>query len=672
MDDLDEKTPVFMASTGPVHPRLTPVPTAPASSEAMLYRAERLRSAFNAAKMLSWDWDLIAAKSEFSCDYYQFFGFDGPIPAGEGEDPTQLVVHPDDRAPLVAASTKSIQTGVPFDFEFRGARPAEDGGQSWYAARAQVSYDEKGFPNRLVGVTWDITPAKRVEEELERHRGILESIGSNLPDSVLFQMIRDPGGDDRFTYLSAGARRLLDIDARKIPIGFSAFADKLVEHDAARLWMAMDSAIMNKVPVEIELKLRSPDGKILRLLLRAAPRVSDGDAHIFDGIISDLTAHYESQDSRQAIQRRLWEMQKVESLGVLAGGIAHEFNNFLTGIMGHASIMESALPPDSPLQESTESILNASVHAALLCRQMLSYAGKSSVAIEAVDLNLVVRNSIELLRVSVPKGVDIGADIEEEIPPASADANQVSQILMNLVMNGAESVVGNRGKVVISTGVDDEVKGVWIQVEDSGCGMTAEVKRRMFEPFFSTKFAGRGLGLASSKGIVDSLNGSIEVESEPGRGTRVRVTFPIATGKPKAQSIKKKSKPTGREFRGGGTILVVDDEVWGREVLVAMIRPLGFEVDIAVDGEDALTKIHQKNGHYQAVFLDLTMPGRSGQSVFESLRVSYPALPVIIMSGLERIKVGEMFGAAAPQFLEKPFTMDQVMSAIQHALEIEH
>ncbi len=112
--------------------------------------------------------------------------------------------------------------------------------------------------------------------------------------------------------------------------------------------------------------------------------------------------------------------------------------------------------------------------------------------------------------------------------------------------------------------------------------------------------------------------------------------------------------------------------MWGREVLVAMIRPLGFEVDIAVDGEDALTKIHQKNGHYQAVFLDLTMPGRSGQSVFESLRVSYPALPVIIMSGLERIKMAEMFGAAAPQFLEKPFTMDQVMSAIQHALEIEH
>lgn len=637
----------------------------------MLYRAERLNKAFNAAQMLCWDWDLVAATSEFTCDYYRFFGFDGPIPAGPGEDPTQLVVHPEDRSIVTNASVHSIQTGEVFDVEFRGALPAPDGKARWFAARAQVSYDAAGVPNRLVGVTWDITKAKRLEEALAQHRAILESIGGNLPDAVLFQMLRDPAGEDRFIYLSAGAKRLIDIDARHVPVGISAFADRLVEHDASRLWVAMDNAIMSKSSVAIELKMATPEGTLRRLMLRAAPRVFNATDHIFDGIITDMTAHYENMDSRTAIQQRMWELQKMESLGVLAGGIAHEFNNFLTGIMGHASIMEKALPPDSPLQNSTEGILNASVHAAQLCRQMLSYAGKSAISVEAVDLNEVVRQSIELFRVSVAKGVSVRTALAKEMSPASADPVQVSQILMNLVVNASEATVGNSGLITLATGLDEEGRGVWIEVIDAGCGMTAEVRRRMFEPFFSTKFAGRGLGLASARGIVQSLNGEITVQSEPGKGTRVRVTLPIATGKPRKRPVRPKRAPSRSDFRGAGTILVVDDEEWGREVLVAMIQPLGFEVDVAEDGVQALTRIHEKNGHFQAVFLDLTMPNRSGQSVYESLRVSYPALPVIIMSGLERMQVSEMFGGVAPQFLEKPFTMDQVSAAIQQALNIE-
>jgi len=674
MDDLNEDTPVYKAPTVPVD-----LPTSPAihsgdtikSSEAMLYRAERLRPAFRAARMLAWDWDLVASYSEFSEDYYKFFGFDGPIPAGPGEDQTLLVVHPDDRAAIREASILAIQNGVAFEVQFRGSFVGEGGRPNWYASRGEISYDHEGHPTRMVGVTWDITGAKRVEEELEKHQGILESLGANLPDSVLLQMSKGPHGEDYFTYLSAGSKRLLDIDSSLVPVGVSAFADKLIDHDAARLWVALDSAVTNQTNVEIDLKMSTSGGKVRRLLLRAAPRALDGEGNVFDGIITDLTEHYANQEAKSAIQQRMWELQKVESLGVLAGGIAHEFNNFLTSIMGHASLMQEKMDPDSPFQESTESILNASVHAKQLCRQMLFYAGKNDVPVEAVDLNEAVRNSIDLLRVSVPRTISVVPLTSDKIPPASAEPTQISQILMNLVLNASEAIVGKAGKISIVTGQDEDAQRVWLEVSDTGCGMTAEVLRRMFEPFFSTKFAGRGLGLAATKGIVDSLNGSLEVATEVGQGTRIRVLLPIATSKPKHRPKKPTPKPAGKDFRGSGTVLVVDDEEWGREVLVAMLRPFGFSVDVAYDGEDAINKVHQKNGHYRVVFLDLTMPNRSGQSVFESLRVSYPALPVIVMSGLERMKVAKMFGGTAPQFLEKPFTMDQVTQALQQALEVE-
>jgi two-component system cell cycle sensor histidine kinase/response regulator CckA len=283
-------------------------------------------------------------------------------------------------------------------------------------------------------------------------------------------------------------------------------------------------------------------------------------------------------------------------------------------------------------------------------------------------------------------------ELASDLPPINADATQIRQIVMNLITNASDALQATGGAITLRTGmirreevndprfgvaVDDEDAGfrgkepmVFLEVSDTGQGMTPDTLQRIFDPFFSTKFAGRGLGLAAVMGIVRSHQGTIRIRTDPGQGTSFRVLFPAALGtaaRPEAPSAAR------TQWRGAGTILVVEDEEGVREVAEHILQDFGFETLVAVDGRDALDVMEREGDKVTAVLLDLSMPRMGGQETFRRLRENRPELPVIMMSGYTEQVVVPQFSGPGPgltAFLQKPFLAEDLMDILRQMMEL--
>ncbi|NNE43948.1 MAG: response regulator [Gemmatimonadetes bacterium] len=390
-----------------------------------------------------------------------------------------------------------------------------------------------------------------------------------------------------------------------------------------------------------------------------------------------------AEEEQRTMQAKMQHSQKLESLGVLAGGIAHDFNNLLVGILGNADLARRELPEGTRAVERLDSIVDTAKGAADLCRQMLAYAGKGQLQLESVDLNSLVTHVGRLLEASLPKNASLHFDLTPDLPPVDGDPTQIRQILLNLVTNGSEALEEAGGDVVVETGLadlareqldgfllGDEVEPgrfVYVEVSDDGRGMDDETRLRIFDPFFSTKFAGRGLGLAAVQGIVRRHGGALEVRSRPGRGCRIRVIFPEAVRRADAP-VPEAAAPRGAVTTG--TILVVDDETVVRDVARDMLRSAGFRVITAVDGEDGLAVYRARRDEIDCVVLDLTMPKLGGEEVFRELTAMDPRLPILISSGYtEEELVARFAGREVSGFVGKPFERDTFIDGVVRAME---
>jgi PAS domain S-box-containing protein len=316
---------------------------------------------------------------------------------------------------------------------------------------------------------------------------------------------------------------------------FEGFLDGVHPDDRQRVLDAVKNAVASGETYEVEYRSLRSDGT--PMWLEGRGRVSHDDAGEpawMSGICMDTTERHKLQD-------QLRQTQRLESLGVLAAGVAHDFNNLLTGILGNASLAEAILRPDDPARPLLRDVVAASQRAAELTHQLLAYAGKGRVCREHLDLCDLARDLMPLLRPSIPAGVELLLDLAPT--PVKADAGQINQLVMNLIINAAEAI-NNTGTVVMTTRIE-EVAGTVehrlapgnyarLRVSDTGCGMDEDTLGRIFEPFFSTKFSGRGLGLAAALGIVHSHHGSITVKSAPGKGTTFTVWLPASDGVPAA------------------------------------------------------------------------------------------------------------------------------------------
>jgi nitrogen-specific signal transduction histidine kinase/CheY-like chemotaxis protein len=389
-----------------------------------------------------------------------------------------------------------------------------------------------------------------------------------------------------------------------------------------------------------------------------------------------------AEEEHKRIASRMQLAQKLEGLGVLAGGIAHDFNNLLTSILGYAGLALKYLPAGSPTREQVCRIEEAARRAADLTSQMLAYAGLGEAKIEAIDLRQLVERMVHLLEVSVSRRGALRCELETDLPPIRADSGQITQVVLNLITNAAEAIEGKDGVITVRTGVmeadreylshtylHDEIpegEYVYLEVADNGCGMDEETHSRIFDPFFSTKFTGRGLGLASVLGIVRAHLGTITVDTELGKGSSFRLL------RPKTASAVKKP-PKGSEppdsWRASGAILVVDDEQDVREMLSTLLPRFGLDVLLAAQGNEATALLRKHSEEVTAVLLDLTMPEMGGEEALEEIRRIRPDVPVILMSGYtEHYASTRVQSADRTDFLQKPFTNEELRDVLHRVL----
>jgi PAS domain S-box-containing protein len=501
----------------------------------------------------------------------------------------------------------------------------------------------------------------RLEEQLAESKARLMALVNSALDPILLL-----DEDLRITMFNPAAEQLFETKAAEAtgkPIGryIPGVEERLGEAESGE-------------PARFDARGLSHAGKSPELELSAA-RMDAGGRRFVSVIARDVTR-------RRELERLLLQKDKLESLGLLAGGIAHDFNNLLVGIMGNASLALETISSNNPARAMLKDVVLASETAGNLTRQLLAYAGKGRFIIEPVDLSDLVRQISNLLQTSIPKSVQLRLELMDGLPSFEADITQIQQLIMNLVINGAEAIEDAHGTVLITTGVqhvdEDYIATaltsaqispgnyVNLQVHDNGAGMSQETLDRIFDPFFTTKFTGRGLGLAAVLGIVRGHNGAVKVYSTVGQGTTFKVLFPASD----QQAQKRQPHATVQHSQEGETVMVVDDEQIVRRTAKAMLERYGYSVVLAENGKEAVELFNVLSDKIDVVLLDMTMPVMGGEETFRQLKMLRGDVRVILSSGYNEVEAIRRFtGKGLAGFMQKPYSALTLTEKVRAVLQ---
>jgi len=390
-------------------------------------------------------------------------------------------------------------------------------------------------------------------------------------------------------------------------------------------------------------------------------------------------------DDRQ-VRQQAERLRKLESLQMLASGMAHDFNNLLMGITGNLYLVMDEIPAASPWRPYLQEIGSLSKRAIELCRQILAYAGRTPLVFQRINVNALLRDMMNLLQISACGKAAVRFMLNDDLPDIEADASRVRQALVNLITNAADAADAN-GVITITTSVKSIDKAchpgacingklsegnyVCISVADNGCGIPREHIERVFDPFFSTKATGRGLGLPTVLGIMHSHRGTITIDSSPGKGSEFALYFPVLveSHKPRSAPVQEQDAPSA----GNRTILVIDDEESVRRVTIRMLQKFGFGVIAAADGPEAIEIFQQKAAEIDLIILDLTMPIMSGEETLGHLQKIRADIPIILASGYSRSDATSMLQEqqAPAGFIEKPYQAADLKKLIETVLAEE-
>ena len=582
-------------------------------------------------------------------------------------------IHPDDRDRLLAATREHQGLGATgrIDYRYRLA----DGTWHWFESRARW-YRRHDGALRMVVVSRD------VDERVKAQNALLESEARyRVVAETARDLIMEMDGEGRLLYASPTLEPLLGYAPEELQgtTPFHLVHSDDVESIVGSFLESFEASTSGYAPPH---RIRHRDGSWRWFEAHTLTyRRADGEQR-FVAVSRDVTDRRRQERARRALEKQMQQAQKFEGLGVMAGGIAHDFNNLLTPVLGDARLAFEDTPEDSPARRPLLRIQNAARRAAVLTQQMRAYAGRETLLTEPVDLSMFVRTADELLTSAAGVDTVFVYELAPDLPPVEVDPAQLRLVLMSLVRNAAESAENGAVRIAIRTGIvefsaehparaalgDHLPAGVYVylEVSDDGCGMDAETVAQIFDPFFSTKFTGRGLGLSAVLGIVRGHFGAIEVESARGRGARFRVLLPAAVSD--TASLEEAETPVG--WRGSGAVLVVDDDDGVRELAADILRRAGLTVHSATDGREALAQLRSRASEIRAVVLDLTMPGLSGTETFEELRRIAPDLPVVLVSGYDEEHAARRFGDRRPSaFLQKPFLPSALLAAVRDIFE---
>jgi CheY-like chemotaxis protein len=395
-----------------------------------------------------------------------------------------------------------------------------------------------------------------------------------------------------------------------------------------------------------------------------------------------MQALLKSEEDKLVLEKQFQHAQKLESLGVLAGGIAHDFNNILAIIMGYSSLVKMDY---ETARDHIPEIEKAAERAAGLCRQMLEYAGKAPFNKVEVDISALVVEMAKMLTATIQQNVAIKLDLSADIPTFNGDVSQLRQVVMNLIINAAEAIDDAQGEILVSLAKKEISSGhperdhlgqaippgwyACLEVTDTGCGMDDTTRRRIFEPFYTTKFTGRGLGMSAVLGIISTHKGALQFSSQPGHGTTFKMYLPLQIRGTVVDDNPGPSVPAV-PWRGSGTILLVEDEEQIRNIARMMLNIFGFTVLEAANGKEALELYLQHAADITLILTDIGMPVLDGYALFRELKTLDPKLPIIITSGFgEGDVTSRLAGEDIAGIINKPYNPDQLRNILKSVLE---
>jgi PAS domain S-box-containing protein len=572
---------------------------------------------------------------------------------------------------FVAKDRQVMETDVP---ELGIIEPATlaDGTTIWMETSKMPLHDAAGQVIGVLGTWQDFTARKRTEEALRESEEQWRMLAANIPD---FLCLLDREGTILFINRILSGYNLAEV------IGSTTY-DYIEPEFHAQVREGLQRCFTQGEVVDLEAIGAGSPGERCWYRLRFCPLWRKGEVIASINIGTDITARKRAEEERRRLETQLQHTQKLESLGILAGGIAHDFNNLLTSILGYGDLALLELPSISAARPLIGEAIEGARRAAELTRQLLAYSGKGRFVVEPVQLSALTEEMSRLLQISISKKCVMKYNLTRELPTIEADAAQMRQIVMNLILNASEAIGDSSGVIAVTTGVmhcdraflaetylDDNLPAgryVYLEVADTGSGMSEETRSRIFDPFFTTKFTGRGLGLSAVLGIVRGHRGAIKCSSEPGVGTTFRVLFP-ATDAP-ARKMDPSASATER-WRGRGTVLVVDDEDSVRGLTRHMLLKMGFTVLLADNGRDGVNVYRQQSEQITLVLLDMTMPQLDGEETFLEMRRIRGDVRAILMSGYnEQTATSRFAGKGLAAFLQKPFRFEELQAVVRSVL----
>ncbi len=574
-------------------------------------------------------------------------------------------VHPDDYEATKAEMTR-LERGEDV-LAFRNRYRRRDGTYRWLSWKAH-SQPERGL---IYAVARDVTEQVLASEELAESERRFKILADSAP--VLIWMTGENGA---WTYSNRGWRDFTGWSEAESAA--HRWDDLLHPNDQERCRQHYRKGLATRRPFTLEGRLRRADGEHRWMLLTGVPRVGGVDRTLgYIGTLVDITERKREEDRR--LRKHVQHAQKLESLTLLSSGLALDFSNLLMSILSHVDVVLMQTPADSPLKSGVDAIQVAATRAAELCRQLLTYAGKGAPEEQPVTVNDVVTDMLRLLEVSIPRTTVLESDLGRDVPPVLGDANQIGQVVMNLITNAAESIGKEGGTIRVRTGtvevsadflarecvVDDGLREggyVFLDVTDTGAGMDAATLQRVFDPFFTTKFTGRGFGLAVVLGIVRSHRGAIHVDTAPGRGTTVRVLLPPTARK---ATDERERRSLVKAAIDPVSVLVVDDEEVVLNVTKGMLEKLGCHVLTARRGRDALALVRGRDEPVELAILDVDLQDELGPEVSTRLLAEQPQLKLLFISAKAR---GDPAAPGRPRLLQKPFSSSQLVVAMKEAL----
>ena len=583
-------------------------------------------------------------------------------------------VHPDDYKEILARRSEPIEEAGRRPLYHRSLKP--DGTWRWIETIGATRFVAPDGGVYGVSISRDITEYRKMEDDLretaERYTRVVQANDLLLIESA---------PDGSIVFASDNIERVMGYTLEEVQ-SHEPFSN-IHPDDIGRLQEQFRVAVTTGKPTVLApYRGRHRDGHWLWFQSTGVGYQQANGSQRFLNVTRDITDRVDAAREREELRQRMQQAQRLESLGLMAGGVAHDFNNLLTPILGDASLALRDLPEGSPMRPRIERIHKAAQRASDLTHQMLAYAGADDIVPEPLELSEFVESISRLLEATLPVGTSFVLDLASDLPDIYGDSGQLTQVVMNLITNASEALEPDGGTIDVRTGefcfdapptspfLRESLPAgryVYVEVSDAGCGMEPETRDRIFDPFFTTKFTGRGLGLASVIGIMRAHSGTVEIETSPGQGTRFRVLFPVASGRtPVAAQEPGQAVKSGR---APAAVLVIDDDEGAREVAVDSLEREGLEVLVACDGPSGIELFTRRANEIALVILDRTMPMMSGEETFDRLKALRADVPVLLISGYGKKRAAEAFGdRGLAGFLRKPFLPEELSKRVHEIL----